>query len=106
MKSLESSVFDDFNILTDKKVSDFPQNVKNITILNLDWGIFVFCKAKKDLLNYINDPKRTECIIGFHNDWYHDLPDIWKNYLKNTGKSYALCLVWLEQFEPTYDSDW
>ncbi len=73
---------------------DDDNDVQSITLLKLDWGIFVFNKDKYELFDYIINPKHSNYILGFGYLW--DLPETWKIYIKKTGKPYVVCLAWHE----------
>ena len=81
------------NIISEYLFSDYTLN---ITMLKLEWGIFLFNKSKKDLFKYINDPDHADYIIGFGDQWMNCIHDVWMDYIKETKQQFAVSLAWDE----------
>ena len=96
LKSLNSQYFSNIKDIIDNKSNNFSEDTLNITMLTLDWGIFLFNKSKKDLFKYINDPDHADYIIGFGDQWMNCIPDVWMDYIKETKQQFAVSLAWDE----------
>lgn len=91
LKSLNPQYFSNIKDIIDNKSNNFSEDALNITMLTLDWGIFLFNKSKKDLLKYINNDKHSDYIIGFGDQWDVSIPDIWRQILNGDDmQPYAL----------------
>ena len=107
LKSLNPMYFSDIKDIFDKINSQylikdlnniiseylFSEYTLNITMLRLEWGIFLFDISKKELFQFINNPDHSNYIIGFGEYWVSCIPDVWMDYIKETKQSFAGSLI-------------